>query len=84
MTFHTRSIAHEALNKVPGVLVTQHAWSIAIGKRGPLIAVYRRGRAARWSHEWHNYRGVRYFSFGWASPTDHRWWARHIVLYISR
>ena len=45
---------------------------------------YRRMRAARFSKEWHNHNGTRYFAFGWASPTVHRWWACSNIIYLTK
>lgn len=73
----------DALSRVPGLSVHQHGWTF--GKRRFLeVSVDRRMRAARWSTEYHRPvadEPYRFWNVCWASPTNHRWWARSIHLY---
>lgn len=69
-------------HRVKGKLKDYNYIGFNWGKR-ELITVFRRARAARFSHEWYNWDGVRRFSFGIASPTAHRWWAFHCSIWIK-
>ena len=46
------------------------------------VAIFRHGRAARLSWEWHEYSKGIYLMVGWASPDHHRRWARTVYVYM--
>ena len=47
------------------------------------LLIFRRQRSKRIGYEWHNYNGVRYLNVWWGSPTDHKWWAMNVYLYLT-
>lgn len=46
------------------------------------VSLYRRQRSARFGHELYNHDGVTWLNVWWGSPTEHKWWAASVYLFV--